>query len=57
VHSADGEFIGGVACVFDDGINVEHSDGNLWAFYKWSEVPNADEIKTAWAALQARRVA
>jgi hypothetical protein len=53
VRSADGEFIGDVACVFDDGINVEHHDGNLWSFYKWSEVPNADDIKAAWQAIRA----
>lgn len=45
-------YIGDVATIFEDGINVEHWDGELWKFYKWSEVPNADEIKAAWEKLK-----
>jgi len=46
------EYVGYVVGVFEDGCNVDHEDGKLWAFYKWSEMPNGDEIKAAWEAQQ-----
>lgn len=57
VYDRDHGYVGDVASVFEDGVNVEHWDGKLWSFYQWSEVPNADEIKAAITAAATQTLA